>query len=289
MWHSQPALLLVQALTLNILVSVVNVSKSKALFCKDWTENGQILVWTSSCFSYFRCRMESKTLMSFKHCKLCTSLTSNLHGVCGSPLPCPHPTSISPPFFFLLSTNMWFWWTDCKTDCCWLCCLVKTKLSHFGNGMFQGLCCTSFVTGTVLFEEFHFHFFFSQEEFTCACDFCVCVELCTGIEVVWACDSLWTDVSFMLLLSVGCLMSQQHASVSQGGICSDNFTCCQSEMEVADQTFHFTQSQYTDTGPTSPSTDPITPGTWQVATGVPILKSLVWLAPEKIPAQARFK
>ena len=27
--------------------------------------------------------MESKTLMSFKHCKLCTSFTSNLHGVCG--------------------------------------------------------------------------------------------------------------------------------------------------------------------------------------------------------------
>ena len=34
-------------------------------------------------------------------------------------------------------------------------------------------------------------------------------------------------------------------------------------MEVADQTFHLTQSQYTDTGPTSPSTDPITLGTWQ--------------------------
>ena len=33
--------------------------------------------------------------------------------------------------------------------------------------------------------------------------------------------------------------------------------------EVADQTFHLTQSQYTDTGPTSPSTDPLTPGAWQ--------------------------
>ena len=40
-------------------------------------------------------------------------------------------------------------------------------------------------------------------------------------------------------------------------------TCCHTEIEVTDQTFHLTQSQYTDTGPTSPSTDPITPGAWQ--------------------------
>ena len=53
------------------------------------------------------------------------------------------------------------------------------------------------------------------------------------------------------------------ASVSQGRICSDNFMCCPTEIEVADQTFHLTQSQYTDTGPTSPSTDPIMPGAWQ--------------------------
>ena len=65
------------------------------------------------------------------------------------------------------------------------------------------------------------------------------------------------------LLFVGCLTSQQHACVSQGWICS-NFTCCHIETEVADQTFHLTLSQYTDTRPTSPSTDPIkTPGAWQ--------------------------
>ena len=62
---------------------------------------------------------------------------------------------------------------------------------------------------------------------------------------------------------VGCLTSQQQASVSQGRICSDNFTCCHTEIEVADQTFYLTQSQYTDTGPTSPRADPITPGAWQ--------------------------
>ena len=62
---------------------------------------------------------------------------------------------------------------------------------------------------------------------------------------------------------VGRLTSQQQASVSQGRICSDNFTCCHTEIEVADPTFYLTRSQYTDTGPTSPSADPITPGAWQ--------------------------
>ena len=70
-------------------------------------------------------------------------------------------------------------------------------------------------------------------------------------------------VDRVVCLLVGCLTSQQHASVSQGRICSDNFTCCHTEIKVADQTFYLTQSQYTDTRPTSPSTDPITPGAWQ--------------------------
>ena len=62
---------------------------------------------------------------------------------------------------------------------------------------------------------------------------------------------------------VCCLTSQQHACVSQGRVCSDNLTCCHTEIQVAYQTFYLTQSQYTDTGPTSPSGDPITPDTWQ--------------------------
>ena len=73
----------------------------------------------------------------------------------------------------------------------------------------------------------------------------------------------WDYWDYMVCLLVGCLTSQQHASVSQGRICTDNFTCCHTEIEAADQTFHLTQSQYTDTGPTSPSADPITPGAWQ--------------------------
>ena len=47
-------------------------------------------------------------------------------------------------------------------------------------------------------------------------------------------------------LFVGCLTSKQHAGVSQGRICSDNFTCCHTKIEAADQTFYLTQSQYTD-------------------------------------------
>ena len=64
-------------------------------------------------------------------------------------------------------------------------------------------------------------------------------------------------------LFVGCLMSQQHACVSQGWICSDNCSCYHTETEVSDQTFNLTQSQYTDTGLTSPSADPVNPGAWQ--------------------------
>ena len=81
------------------------------------------------------------------------------------------------------------------------------------------------------------------------------------ITVDWEINS--NIVGGGICLLVGCLTSQQHASVSQGRICLDNVTCCHTEIEVADQTFHLTQSQYTDTGPTSPSTDPITPGAWQ--------------------------
>ena len=65
---------------------------------------------------------------------------------------------------------------------------------------------------------------------------------------------------FCRMLFVGCLTSQQHASVSQEQICLDKFTYCHTETEVADQTFYHTQPRYTDTGPTSPSADPITPG-----------------------------
>ena len=62
---------------------------------------------------------------------------------------------------------------------------------------------------------------------------------------------------------VRCLTSQQHASVSQGRICTDNFTCCHTEIQSCRFNFPSHPSQYTDTGPASHSTDPITPGAWQ--------------------------
>ena len=49
------------------------------------------------------------------------------------------------------------------------------------------------------------------------------------------------------------LTSQQHATVSQGRICEDTFTCCHAEIEIANQTFDLAQSQCVDTEPTSPS------------------------------------
>ena len=71
----------------------------------------------------------------------------------------------------------------------------------------------------------------------------------------------WTTSPCCLL--VGCLTSRQHATVYQGRICLDHCTCCHTEVEVAHQTFYLTRSQYTDTGLTSPSADPTTPGEWQ--------------------------
>ena len=90
-------------------------------------------------------------------------------------------------------------------------------------------------------------------------------------------------------LIVGYLTSQQHASVSQGRICSDNFMCCHTEMEVADHTFFLTQSQYTDTGPTSPSADPITPGAWQGSQWSANFSVTGMTRPGKIPLQAGFE
>ena len=58
----------------------------------------------------------------------------------------------------------------------------------------------------------------------------------------------------------GCLTSHQHSGLSQRRLRLDKCTCCHTEIELADQTCYLTQSQYADTGPTSPSTDPIAPG-----------------------------
>ena len=95
------------------------------------------------------------------------------------------------------------------------------------------------------------------------------VKRVIAVLLTLPCDGLGGDVVQLThkcgvgCLLVGCLTSQQHASVSQRRICSDNCTCCHTEVEAADPTFYLTQSQYTDTGPTSPNADPRTPGAWQ--------------------------
>ena len=83
---------------------------------------------------------------------------------------------------------------------------------------------------------------------------------------------------------VSCLTSQQHASVSQGQIYSDNGIY--TETEVADQTFYLTQSQDTDTGPTSPSADPVTPDAWQGSHWSANIEITGMTRPEKILVQA---
>ena len=85
---------------------------------------------------------------------------------------------------------------------------------------------------------------------------------------------------------VGCFTSQQHACVSQGWICSDNCACCHTEIEAASRTFHLTQSQHTDTGPTSPGPDIYRQAPDRVATGASIFTSLMWLDLEKGPRES---
>ena len=60
-------------------------------------------------------------------------------------------------------------------------------------------------------------------------------------------------------LGLACVTSHQHARVSQGRVCTENCTSCHTEIEVSDQTCYLTRSRYTDTGPTSPHADFLTP------------------------------
>ena len=76
---------------------------------------------------------------------------------------------------------------------------------------------------------------------------------------------------------------QQHASVPQGRIYSDICTCCHTEIEVTGQTFYLTKSQYTDTGPTGPCTDPITPGAWHCSHCNASFEATGMTRPGKIP------
>ena len=62
-----------------------------------------------------------------------------------------------------------------------------------------------------------------------------------------------------------CVTPKQHANVSQERIFWDNWTCCHTEIVVADQTYYLAQSQYTDTGATSFSAYRVAQDAWQVS------------------------
>ena len=64
-------------------------------------------------------------------------------------------------------------------------------------------------------------------------------------------------------------------SVSQGWICQDHLNCCETEVQVAVQVCYLTRSEYTDTGPTSLSTGPITHGMRQGSHKAQIV-SMTW-------------
>ena len=86
------------------------------------------------------------------------------------------------------------------------------------------------------------------------------------------------------LLFVGCLTSRRHANVSHGRICSHNFMCSLTEIELEDRTFYFTKSQNC-----WHRTDPSQrwPYNAKRLQETHVFKSLVWLDPEKSPRQKR--
>ena len=99
------------------------------------------------------------------------------------------------------------------------------------------------------------------------CSSKLCLLRCRGLHLnqkrfVKTPNFFFEPERLLFFFLVCCLTSQQHASVSQGRVYSDKRTCCHAETEVADQTCYLTQSQYNDSGPTSPIADPITPGAW---------------------------
>ena len=60
-----------------------------------------------------------------------------------------------------------------------------------------------------------------------------------------------------------CLSGLVCSLAIQEHMCLENYTCCQNEIEVGDQTCSLTQSRYTDTGTTGSIAGPGTPNAWQ--------------------------
>ena len=62
-------------------------------------------------------------------------------------------------------------------------------------------------------------------------------QLCLQPKTVHGCVPVRAAHPSLHCWLIGCLTSQQHASVSQGRICSDNFTCCHTEIESCRSNF----------------------------------------------------
>ena len=87
----------------------------------------------------------------------------------------------------------------------------------------------------------------------------------------------------MLLLLICYKCQQREKPISH------NCSCCHTERDIARQTCHLTQSQYFNTGPTSPSTDPITQGAWQGSHWSVSFYVTGMTRPRKISVQAGFE
>ena len=99
----------------------------------------------------------------------------------------------------------------------------------------------SFLLSTFLFFliSFFYCLFFFLSFLSFLLSFIVFVFfLALPSNVFWA-ESRRGSLRFVCWL-VNCLTSQKQASVSQGRVCTDNFTCCHTEIEDADQTFFLT-------------------------------------------------
>ena len=70
-------------------------------------------------------------------------------------------------------------------------------------------------------------------------------------------------LDLLLLLFVGCLTSQQHDGVNLRDRSAQTIVRAAKLRQKLQQTLYLTESQYTDTRPTSPSADSVTPGAWQ--------------------------
>ena len=102
---------------------------------------------------------------------------------------------------------------------------AKTRRSAESYGNLLTPCCVDRVVSLVLHTNSGGTFY---------CTFCVSTSFRNTRTFKWLNNAVgWLYACVNCLsedcLLVGCLTSQQHASVSQGRICSDNFTCCHTE------------------------------------------------------------